>query len=179
MPAVGGLTVNAGSSPAAGKNKKEARVYYKLIFDDGIYYSKPVLASYLRVGDEGFQRMVLDGAMVPREVLGRMIYTLRDCREDEMKRIDREFYPKVQLVDEALRTVKECARAGSGDIVLRTRSGAGTWRYMDEDFVRLSDVRSRSLYRDQHKLPTVDVCGTRFIALGRVIRGERLSVALG
>ena len=154
-------------------------MYYKLVFDDGIYYSKPVLASFLHVGDDGFQRLVMDGTVTPRSILGRLVYALSSPSAKESERIDREFYPKVQLVDETLRTIKDCAKAGDGTMTLFARGGAETWSYRGESFVRLSDVRSRSLYRDQHRLPTIDICGTRFIAVGRVMSGEKISVALG
>lgn len=151
-------------------------MYYKLIFDDGIYYSKPVLMSFLHTGDSGFSRAVLSGEVQVREVLGRAVYTLPALNEQTVGRIDKEFFPRVQLVSETIRGIKDCRPASGDTRWLYICDGAEILEYAGERFVKLSEVRSRALYRDQWKLPTIDVCGTRYVALGKVVDGENISV---
>lgn len=139
-------------------------MYYKVISDGHTYYSKEILKSFLHVGDDVIQRRVMTGAIPVKEIMDRMVYELP---EDSWAEVDSGYSPVVQDLDARFASfyVPADGELASCDRV-QVNPDAERYGYHGMEFVRFSEVRSRSRYKDQTRLPIVEVCGVKYVALG-------------
>ena len=75
-------------------------MYYKLISEGNIYYSKEVLKAHLHCGDDAIQRKVMDGSLETKTIMDRIVYSLP--AKVKGVDVDRAFTPVVQDLDEAV-----------------------------------------------------------------------------
>lgn len=138
-------------------------MYYKVISDGHTYYSKEILKNFLHVGDDVIQRRMMTGAILVKEIMDRMVYELP---EDSWAEIDRSFSPVVQDLDARFASFYV---PGTGELAscdrVQVNPDAERYDYHGTEFVRFSEVRSRSRYRDQTRLPVLEVCGVKYVAL--------------
>ena len=147
-------------------------MYYKIISEGNIYYSKEVLKAHLHCGDDAIQRKVMDGSLKTKTIMDRIVYSL----PAKVKGIDvdRAFAPVVQNLDEALADFTQVA--GKAELLGYEKIGYDKteeiYNYAGFAFIKYNAVRSRSKYRDQHHLPVLEVCGVKFVALKSLKAGE-------
>lgn len=143
-------------------------MYYKIISDNQVCYSKEIVKAYMHCGDDAVQRKVLDGSLKAVIILDRVVYAAAELNQKE---IDREFVPAVQNVDEALKEFSTADSTLGLEHITYDRKQP-TYKHKGFNFVKFNAVRSKSKYRDQFHLPVLEVCGTKYVALGCVKAGE-------
>ena len=143
-------------------------MYYKIISDGKVWYSKEIIKSHQHCGDDAIQRKLLDGSLSSCSILDRIVYGV-DSKEQ--KEIDKTFNPIVQNLDE---TVKEFSAPETTMGLDRVGydKAEPVFEYKGFKFIKYNAVRSKSKYRDQHHLPVMEVCGVKFAALECVKAGE-------
>ena len=134
-------------------------MYYKVLCDKKVYYSKEIVKAYLHVGDDRVQRDVMSGELKMRKLMDRMVYELP---AKEHKDIDSQFSPVVQDLDAAIKSFDTTYREGTK---IAYDPAAEKYTFNDRLYVKFNAVRSPSKYREQFHLPVVEVCGMKFVAL--------------
>ena len=139
-------------------------MYYKVIYKGKAYYSKEIVRSFCHIGDDVIQRRVLSGELGMERLMDRMLYALPEADHAE---IDTEFSPVVQDIDARLAGFYSDAGAElAGGSRVPVNPKAERYELDGLTFVKFSEVRSRSRYREQSRLPVVEVCGVKYVALG-------------
>ena len=143
-------------------------MYYKIIADGKVWYSKEIIKAHLHCGDDMVQRKLMEGSLTACTILDRIVYTVS---KSEQKIIDSTFSPALQDLDTELK----------GFSVPDTKIGLErvgydktepVYDYKGFRFIKYNAVRSKSKYRDQYHLPVMEVCGVKFAALECVKAGE-------
>lgn len=143
-------------------------MYYKVISDGKIWYSKEIVKAHFHCGDDAVQRKLLEGSITACTIFDRIVYSVA---KSEHKKIDEIFSPVVQDLDKALKelivpeTTFSFARVGYDHT-------EPVYTYKGFRFVKFNAVRCRSKYHMQYRLPVVEVCGFKFVALECVKAGE-------
>ena len=147
-------------------------MYYKIISEGNIFYSKEVLKAHLHCGDDAIQRKVMDGSIKTKTIMDRIVYALPE--KVKGVDVDRAFSPVVQDLDEIVADfTKVTDKADSlGYEKIAYDKSEKTYEYAGLSFIKYNAVRSRSKYRDQHHLPVMEVCGVKFAALESLKAGE-------
>lgn len=147
-------------------------MYYKLIAEGNIYYSKEVLKAHLHCGDDAIQRKVMDGSIRTKTIMDRIVYSLPE--KVKGVDVDRAFSPVVQDLDEAVADFTQITDKAEllGYEKIGYDKTEEIYEYAGFTFIKYNAVRSRSKYRDQHHLPVLEVCGVKFVALKSLKAGE-------
>ena len=151
-------------------------MYYKIISEGQVWYSKEIIKAYYHCGDD-LQLKIIEGKLHAKIILDRIVYAPAD--KSEATTIDKTFTPVVQDLEETLKgfikpktenpdlSVVECVDYDRNTSVLI---------YGGFKFIKFSAVRCKSKYRDQPHLPILEVCGTKYAALGCIKRGSTLYI---
>lgn len=144
-------------------------MFYKVITGDTAYYSKDIIKQYYHCGDD-LQPRIMSGTLIAGIILDRIVYAPVSAKEAES--MDKIYSPVVQDLD---KLIKEFVKIGNGANNL-TRIGFDpkepSYEYGSFSFIKFTAVASKSKYRDQPHLPVLEVCGTKYVALGCIKRGE-------
>lgn len=145
-------------------------MYYKVISDGKIWYSKEIVKAHFHCGDDAVQRKLLEGSITACTIFDRIVYSVA---KSEHKKIDEIFSPVIQDLDKA---VKDFVPLASVEAECRERIGYDkrepVYGYKDFKFIKFNAVRCRSKYHMQYRLPVVEVCGFKFVALNCIKAGE-------
>ena len=137
-------------------------MYYKIISEGNIYYSKEVLKAHLHCGDDAIQRKVMDGSLETKTIMDRIVYSLP--AKVKGIEVDRAFAPVVQNLDEVLADFIQVA--GKAELLGYEKIGYDKteeiYNYAGFMFIKYNAVRSRSKYRDQHHLPVEGFVADKF-----------------
>lgn len=144
-------------------------MFYKVIAGGKAYYSKDIIKQYYHCGDD-LQPKIMNGTLTADVILDRIVYAPASAKE--AANMDKIYSPVVQDLD---KLIKEFVKIGSGANNL-TCVGFDpkepSYEYGSFSFIKFTAVASKSKYRDQPHLPVLEVCGTKYVALGCVKRGE-------
>ena len=143
-------------------------MYYKIIADGQVWYSKEIIKAHQHCGDDAIQRKLLDGSLSACAIFDRIVYS---ADKSEQKKIDAAFSPVVQDLDSAIKTLKKPETTNGLERVGYDPSEP-VYEYKGLKFVKFNAVRCRSKYHMQFRLPVVEVCGFKFVALECVKAGE-------
>lgn len=144
-------------------------MFYKVIAGGKAYYSKDIIKQYYHCGDD-LQLKVMNGILTANVILDRVVYAPISTKEASI--MDKIYSPVVQDLD---KLIKEFIKIGNGANNL-TCVGFDpkepSYVYGQFTFIKFTAVASKSKYRDQPHLPVLEVCGTKYVALGCIKRGE-------
>lgn len=144
-------------------------MFYKVITGGTAYYSKDIIKQYYHCGDD-LQPRIMNGTLIAGVILDRIVYAPVSAKEAES--MDEIYSPVVQDLD---KLVKEFVKIGNGVNNL-TRIGFDpkepSYEYGSFSFIKFTAIASKSKYRDQPHLPVLEVCGTKYVALKCIKRGE-------
>ena len=144
-------------------------MFYKVIAGGKAYYSKEIIKQFYHCGD-GLELKVKSGMLEAFNVLDRIVYAVSSNIDVEY--IEKIYSPTVQDIDA---TIKDFVMIGKGVNNLEHiayNTNEPTFKYGTLTFVKFTSVVSKSKYRDQPHMPILEVCGTKYVALGCVKRGE-------
>lgn len=150
-------------------------MYYKVISLGKEWYSKEIIKAFYHCGDD-MQMKIAEGKLYAHLILDRIVYAPADA--SEAKAIDKTFNPEVQDLKKVLTDFIKpigCDDLSMTDRVDYDRS-TRVYEYEGFKFIKFSAVRCKSKYRDQPRLPILEVCGTKYAALGCIKRGETLYI---
>lgn len=151
-------------------------MYYKIISGGKVWYSKEIIKAYYHCGDD-MQLKIAEGKLFAHIILDRIVYAPTNV--SEAADIDKTFNPEVQDLKEVLKDFIKPKKAEPDlsvvDRVDYDRSSP-VLEYEGFKFIKFSAVRCKSKYRDQPHLPVLEVCGTKYAALGCIKRGEVLYI---
>ena len=151
-------------------------MYYKVITNDKAWYSKEIIKAFYHCGDD-LQLKIIEGKLFAKVILDRIVYAPADKTEAEA--IDKTFNPAVQNINETLKDfIKPKSAEPDSSVVDRVDydRSAPVLEFEGFKFIKFSAVRCKSKYRDQPHLPILEVCGTKYAALGCIKRGEVLYI---
>jgi hypothetical protein len=136
-------------------------MYYKILSGGQSWYSKEIVKAHLRCGDDMIQRKLMDGSIKSCQILDRFVYSIPGEKESKL---DRAFSPVVQNLDAVINGFSPypCCKEFN---IFRYDLKEPVLSYDKFKFVRFSAVHCKSKYRDQHKFPVLEVCGTKYVAL--------------
>ena len=144
-------------------------MFYKVIAGGKAFYSKEIIKQYYHCGDD-LQPKIMNGTLVAETVLDRIVYAPTSAKEAE--HMDKMYSPVLQDLDVQL---KDFVKVGTGTNNLTHvayNEEEPTFEYGSFKFIKFTAVVSKSKYRDQPHLPIIEVCGTKYVALGCIKRGE-------
>lgn len=144
-------------------------MFYKVIAGGKAYYSKEIIKSYYHCGDD-LQPKIMSGALVADTVLDRIVYA--PTSNKDALNMDKMFSPVVQDIDKQLKDFFKIEDGVDGTVCVAYDESEPVFEYGFFNFVKFSAVISKSKYRDQPHLPVLEVCGTKYVALGCTKRGE-------
>ena len=144
-------------------------MFYKVIADGKAFYSKDIIKQYYHCGDD-LQPRIMSGALTADVILDRIVYAPSSA--EEASDMDKIYNPVVQDLD---KTVKEFVKIGKGAnnlICVGYDPKEPSYEYGSLIFIKFTAIASKSKYRDQPHLPVMEVCGTKYVALNCIKRGE-------
>ena len=146
-------------------------MFYKVVSLDKAWYSKEIIKAFYHCGDD-MQMKIAEGKLYAHLILDRIVYAPVDAAE--AKAIDKTFNPELQ---DLKKVIKDFIKpVGCDDLSVAERvdydRDTKVYEYEGFKFIKFSAVRCKSKYRDQLHLPILEVCGTKYAALGCVKRGE-------
>lgn len=144
-------------------------MFYKVIAGGNAYYSKEIIKQFYHCGDD-LQPRIMNGTLVADTVLDRIVYAPTSAKEAE--HMDKMYSPVIQDLDAQL---KDFVKVGAGANNLTHISYINSepvFEYGSFKFIKFTAVVSKSKYRDQPHLPVIEVCGTKYVALKCIKRGE-------
>ena len=151
-------------------------MYYKVVSLGKAWYSKEIIKAFYHCGDD-MQMKIAEGKLYAHLILDRIVYTPVD--ESEAKAIDKTFNPELQDLQKVLKDFIE-PKTEKPDLSVVDRvdydRSARVYEYEGFKFIKFSAVRCKSKYRDQPQLPILEVCGTKYAALGCIKRGSTLYI---
>lgn len=147
-------------------------MFYKVISEGKAWYSKEIIKAFYHCGDD-LAYKIANGSLTSKVVLDRIVYA--PSSEEDAERFDKIYRPAIQDLDSTLKDFikpKKSEPDLSVVTVVSYDSNAAVYEYKGFKFIKFSAVCSKSKYRDQPHLPILEVCGTKYAALGCIKRGE-------
>lgn len=144
-------------------------MFYKVIAGGKAYYSKEIIKQYYHCGDD-LQSKITGGMLKAETVLERTVYALTSA--DDAACIDKTFSPVLQDLDTLLKGFEKIGKGVNNLTCVGYDEKEPLCEYGGFKFVKFSAVISKSKYRDQPHLPVLEICGTKYVALGCIKRGE-------
>jgi hypothetical protein len=144
-------------------------MFYKVIAGGKAFYSKEIIKSYYHCGDD-LQPKIMSGTLVADTVLDRIVYA--PTSSEDASNIDKMFNPVIQDIDAQLKDFFKIEKGADKTVCVAYDEAEPSFEYGPFVFIKFSALISKSKYRDQPHLPVIEVCGTKYVALGCTKRGE-------
>lgn len=151
-------------------------MYYKVITNNKAWYSKEIIKAFYHCGDD-LQLKIIEGKLFAKVILDRIVYA--PANDADTESIDKTFNPVIQNLNETLKDfIKPKSAEPDLSVVDRIDYDKSTpvLEFEGFKFIKFSAVLCKSKYRDQPQLPILEVCGTKYAALGCIKRGETLYI---
>lgn len=143
-------------------------MYYKIISDGKVWYSKEIIKAHMHCGEDAIQRKLLEGTLQSCTILDRIVYAVDSLTQ---KAIDTAFSPVIQNLDEIIKDFVIPEHTLGMEHVGYDKTEP-VFEYKGFKFIKYNAVRCRSKYHMQHRLPIFEVCGIKFVALNCEKSGE-------
>jgi hypothetical protein len=151
---------------------QEDGMFYKVISGGKAWYSKEIIKSFYHCGDD-LQRKIIDGTLTAFMIMDRIVYAPSSKKDIEY--IEKMYSPVPQNVDTIIKDFIK-PKKDKPDLSVVERVGYDekepVYEYGGFKFIKFSAVISKTKYRDQQHLPVLEICGTKYVALGCIKRGE-------
>lgn len=144
-------------------------MFYKIISGGKAWYSKEIVKQFYHCGDD-MQPKIMSGALTAETILDRTVYAFTS--KEDAEHVDRMFSPMLQDLDTLLKGFEKIGKGVNNLNCVTYDSTEPVLEYKSFKFIRFTAVISKSKYRDQPHLPIFEVCGTKYVALGCIKRGE-------
>ena len=144
-------------------------MFYKVIAGGKAYYSKEIIKSFYHCGDD-MQPRIMNGTLIAETVLDRIVYAPTSKKDAEY--MDKMYSPVIQDIDAQIKDFVKIGKGANNLNCVAYNENEAEFEYGTFMFVKFTAVLSKSKYRDQQHLPIIEVCGTKYAALGCIKRGE-------
>ena len=144
-------------------------MFYKVITGGNAYYSKEIIKQFYHCGDD-LQPRIMSGTLIAYTVLDRIVYAPASKKDAEY--LDKMYSPVIQDLDTLLKGFEKIGKGANNLTCIGYDDKEPSFKYSTFTFVKFTAVISKSKYRDQPHLPVLEVCGTKYVALGCIKRGE-------
>jgi hypothetical protein len=134
----------------------------KIIFEGDTYVNATAFRAAYGLGDTGLIKAVATKETFPKTIFDDTIYLVNKEQLAKCK----EFIEKTQDVDDAILKL-EVLLDDTGLRIIKIPKAAlkKTIRYKGFTFIRLADIPGRDKYTVMHRLPLVQVCGSKYVAI--------------
>ena len=144
-------------------------MFYKIVAGGKAFYSKEIIKQFYHCGDD-LQPKIMNGTLVADTVLDRIVYA--PTSEEDINHIEKMYSPVLQDLDTQLKDFIKIEKGVDHTVRVSYDENEPAFEYGPFTFIKFSAVISKSKYRDQPHLPVLEVCGTKYVALGCIKRGE-------
>ena len=144
-------------------------MFYKVVVGGKAYYSKDIIKQYYHCGDD-LQPKIINGTLTSGVILDRIVYAPASAKDIEY--IEKMYSPVVQDIDNLIKDFVKIGKGANNLTCIAYNTNEPVFTYKTLTFVKFTAVASKSKYRDQPHLPVLEVCGTKYVALGCIKRGE-------
>lgn len=144
-------------------------MFYKVIAGGKAYYSKDIIKQYYHCGDD-LQPRIMNGTLTADVILDRIVYAPYSAKE--ASDMDKIYSPVVQDLDAVVKGFERIGKGANNLTCVGYDPKEPSYEYGVFTFIKFTAVASKSKYRDQSHLPIMEVCGTKYVALGCIKRGE-------
>ena len=144
-------------------------MFYKVIAGGKAYYSKEIIKQFYHCGD-GIELKVKSGLLEAFNILDRVVYAIPSAKDAEY--IEKIYSPTVQDIEAVTKDFIKVGKGVNNLDRVAYNPNEPTFKYGNFTFTKFTSVVSKSKYRDQSHLPVLEVCGTKYVALGCIKRGE-------